>query len=305
MSDRIIQDGQVVAVNDQPQQLERMRGLGLTGDLVAAEAASWRRFLPGTLPWTELHRFEREVERLEARRRKLQAEAEELNARLRDAPSEDAQALANWERSGRRGPQPESSRPQIEAGIERLQQALRALHLAVDDTTAERAEFIAKNRGRLQTEAREVVEKEHSRAVAALDEFEAARAALVEARRLELWAHFYPRPEAGQDPRWQLLGGGLSRALEKLGITNFIALEQIITALREDVEWLPDALSTDQAAALADKQEAAPAELTDDRGLAVESRDPERDRAINADLRLRAQLTSDRRRGAIERLKRA
>src|SRR5829696_1588988 len=85
-----------------------MRGLGLTGDLVAAEAGSWRRFLPGTLPWTELHRFEREVERLEARRRKLQAEAEELNARLRDAPSQDTQALADWERGGRRGPQPES-----------------------------------------------------------------------------------------------------------------------------------------------------------------------------------------------------
>src|SRR5215211_2622090 len=50
MADAIIQNGLKVRVNDQDEQLERMRGLGLTGDLVAGEAASWRRFLPGKLP---------------------------------------------------------------------------------------------------------------------------------------------------------------------------------------------------------------------------------------------------------------
>ncbi|HLL86128.1 MAG TPA: hypothetical protein VK387_02320 [Thermoleophilaceae bacterium] len=71
MADAIIQNGLKVRVNDQDEQLERMRGLGLTGDLVAGEAASWRRFLPGKLPWRELHRFEEEIGRLEARRREL------------------------------------------------------------------------------------------------------------------------------------------------------------------------------------------------------------------------------------------
>jgi len=174
--------------------------------------------------------------------------------------------------------------------------------LAVDDTTAERAEFVEKNRRRLKAEAHEAVAKARARAVAALDELEAARAVLVEARRVELWASLYPQAEAGREPRWQLLAGGLRRALEKLGIRNFIALEAVLAALREDLEWVPGALSNDQAAALADKQEAAAAEWTDDRGLPVEQRDPDRDRAVNADLRLRAQLKSDRRRGEIDRL---
>ena len=71
VSDRIIQDGQVVAVNNQVQQRQVVQGLTGLPTLVEAEAASWRRFLPGKLPWTELQLFEQEVERLEARRREL------------------------------------------------------------------------------------------------------------------------------------------------------------------------------------------------------------------------------------------
>ena len=51
MSDRIIQDGQVVAVNNQVQQRQVVQGLTGLPTLVEAEAASWRRFLPGKLPW--------------------------------------------------------------------------------------------------------------------------------------------------------------------------------------------------------------------------------------------------------------
>jgi hypothetical protein len=54
----------------------------------------------------------------------------------------------------------------------------------------------------------------HERVERALDEVEAARAALVEARRVSLWASLYPSETAGREPAWGALAGGL-RALAR------------------------------------------------------------------------------------------
>ncbi len=55
MTEKILQGGQVMAVNNQADQVAALAGLGLTGDLAAAEAASWRRWLPAArMPWKEI-----------------------------------------------------------------------------------------------------------------------------------------------------------------------------------------------------------------------------------------------------------
>jgi len=100
--------------NDPAAQVRRLEGLGLTADLALAEASSWRRFIPGRLPWKALEAFEAEITELEERRRVVEAEQAETSERLRAAPERDTEALAAWERAGRRDPRPAPSRPFLE-----------------------------------------------------------------------------------------------------------------------------------------------------------------------------------------------
>ena len=289
MTDRILQDGQVVAVNDQAEQLERMRGLGLTGDLAAAEAASWRRWVPGgRMPWRELVAFEEEILRLEERRRELEQERAEATAELQNAPSQDLDALAAWERGGRRGSRPESTRPALESKVGRLQEEERALLYAIDKVSSERAAYVAKHRGRLVSEAGQVAEKAHRALVRSLDQLEAARSELVEARRLTLWAELYPAAEVGREPGWQLLGGGLRRILAKVGLEHLVTAAAVLEGLREDAEWIASAATPEQRQAIEGARRLTPKEL---------------DRARSAELeqvgQLRGQLAHDQRAGEL------
>ena len=102
--------------NNQTNVLDTLHGLGLPPSLDAAEAQTWRRWLPGgRVPWRELAGFETEIAKLEERRREVERERDEIAARLQGAPAQDVEARTRWERSGRRGARPEprsqSSRP--------------------------------------------------------------------------------------------------------------------------------------------------------------------------------------------------
>ena len=243
------------------------------------------------MPWREVAAFEKEIGRLEERRREVEAKRLGLFDRLRGAPAADLEALAAWERGGRRGSRPEPTAPALEAELGRLQEEERALLHAVDAVTAERASFVEKNRAKLVGEAGRIREKAHERAVRALGEVEEARAGLVEARRLELWASLYPVAEAGREPLFGSLAGGLRRVGETIGLQAATAAELVIAALREDVDWVASAATREQQAKL------APKPVTQDEV------DRERDRAFNSALSLHAQGRSDERRGELERMK--
>jgi len=294
VSERIPQDGQVVAVNNQGEQLDRLRGLGggVMPDLASMEAASWRRWLPGgKLPWREVRRFEEEVAKLEARRAEIQTKRLDWDSRLRTSPEADLDRLAEWERSGRRAPRPDPSRPALEAELERLQEDERGLLLAIDRVTEECAAYVDRNRERIVKEARQAVEKAHERAVGALEEAAKARAALVEARQLELWSVLYPAPEVGRQPLFGQLGGGLRRILQKAGLEHIVAADAVISALRDDLDWVASAATPEQRAKL------EPREVTQ------EERERARDSQIDDALRLRGQLAADERIGELARMR--
>lgn len=286
MPDKILQDGRVVPVNNQREMLDQMAGLGLPPSLADAEAASWRRFLPGgrKLPWKELTASEEEVARLEQRHREVTQERDDLAVQLRAAPEADLAALAEWERGGRRGPRPEPTMAKLEAEVERCQEEMLGLGRAVDAVTTERATYVARHRERLVREAHEATERAHERAVRAIDEVEQARAELIESRRLELWTLLYPSPEIGRESNWQILGGGLRRILQVLGLETMIAAEQVLAALRADVDWLATAASAEQQA-----------KLPDSRALGQAERERARDQQLNDAARLRGQLARDER----------
>ena len=276
--------------NNQTNVLDTLHGLGLPPNLDEAEAQAWRRWLPGgRLPWRELASFETEIAELEERHREVERERDEIAARLQGAPAQDTEALAEWERSGRRGARPEPSQPKLEAELKRSQDHLYALHTAIDKVSTERVAHVEKHRARLVKEAGEVAGQAHERATRALDEAAEAREALVQARRVEVWARLYPDPVIGQEPIWNQLGGGLKRVLELLGTQNLIVTQQVLEALRADIDWIAGAVTSAQAS-----------KLEGSRPPTQDERERARDRQIDEGARLRRQLAADRRTGALE-----
>lgn len=292
MPDAIVVNGQLQAVNDQLAQRDRLAGIGLPPDLHAAERSAWRRFLPGgRLPWREVSAFEMEITKLEQRRSEIEQKRLELAERLRAAPQRDMEALAQWQRDGQRGPRPEPSGPSLENELYQLQQDEQALIRAVDSVTSERAVYVEGNRPKLVEDASRAEGKALERAQRALEELKEAREALVQSRRVRLWAELYPAQEAGREPSWGLLGGGLRRIGELARLQQTVAVEEILTAMRADVDWVASAATREQAAKL------APKPVTQDEV------DRERNRAVNAALSLHAQSRSDERRGQLDRMK--
>jgi hypothetical protein len=217
LTDKILVDGEVLAVNNQAEQRDIVRGLGLPPDLDRAEANAWRRFIPRQIPWREVAAYEQEILKLEERHREVESERDEVSARLRGAADRDADALAEWERGGRSGRRPAPSLPQLEEELARRQDELQAVRRAIDQVTSERAAYVANHRDRLTKEAEKALETAHARAVEAVGELEEARAELIEARRVLSWSALYPSPEAGREPSFQQFGGGLDASSSRLG----------------------------------------------------------------------------------------
>lgn len=90
-----------------------------------------------------------------------------------------------------------------------------------------------------------------TRVVALVDELQAARANLVDLRSSAVWASLYPAPEAGQAPPVQQVHGGQARPVaQALGVAVAVQAERVFALLREDAQWLKDAMTPEQKAAL-------------------------------------------------------
>lgn len=248
MPDGILQNGRVVQVNDQPEHIDRLRGIGLPADLNAAEAQSWRRFVPGRTPWPKVAEFEEHVVRLEQLVSEVHAEMLVLVEQRQQAPNADTEALAQWEINGAVGTRPEPTAPKLDAKIASAQERIQGLHKAIEKVTSDRAEYVSRNRDKLVKDAHRGVEAAQTKATRLLAEFEEARQELIEARRTEAWAQLYPAAEARREPNYIALGGGLRRILEPLGVQQIVTMTQVLTALRDDVEWASTALTPEQRA---------------------------------------------------------
>lgn len=53
-----------------------------------------------------------------------------------------------------------------------------------------------------------------------------------EAPMLVAWAALYPSPETPREPNWGMLGGGLRRILQKLGLAQSVTADAVLTSLR-------------------------------------------------------------------------
>jgi hypothetical protein len=102
----------------------------------------------------------------------------------------------------------------------------------------------------------------------------------------------YPAEEVGREPRWLMLGGGLRRNLQTLGLEHIVAVEQVFESLRLDVDWVASAASPEQRARL------------EPRVVTQEERERARDRQLEEHASLRRQRAQDARTAELDAMRR-
>jgi hypothetical protein len=144
-------------------QVDAIDQAGLPADLVATETNVWRRLSPARNRWPEIAEFDQRVAELEARQAAKAEELRELRDREISAPAADADRLATWQLDGERGDRPEPELPTIREQIERRREEWEALTRATERVLQEKAEFVAKHRGRLVKDADSHADQAHRR----------------------------------------------------------------------------------------------------------------------------------------------
>jgi hypothetical protein len=230
-------------------QVEGIAQAGLPADLVQAEASVWKWFTPGHARWPEVQRFDERLAEMEMTRAAVQDDIARLGEELRNAPSRDAERLAEWQLGGQKGPRPERRVPTLERQLEERRAEHDGVVRAAERVADEKVAYVAKHRKRLTKEAREAVEAKHSEYVHLVDLIENVRAELHELRRLEVWAHLYPSEVLGRSAR-DTFAGGRKRPLTAMGLTAEIQPGPVFAALRVDADFAADAASPEQRLAM-------------------------------------------------------
>lgn len=225
---------------------------GMPVDLAQAE----RRAILGVLPrkslWPELDEFNRRSAELQGRQRDVESRLQRLHEQRINAPSVDAQAAADWEFAGRKGPRPEPSVGRLDAEAADAERERDGLQGAVDRALEDRGRFVEKNRDRLASVAAQQGDALLARLGDLFDEVVETRDKLAELAAAERWARLYPHELADRDPQTSMLGGGLLQAVKPLGINQQLEYVRMIDALRADATWLRRAAATNEQRALLD-----------------------------------------------------
>jgi hypothetical protein len=223
---------------------------GLPRDLVATQESVWRRISPLRNRWPEVLEFDMRVVELEQRQAEIQRELADLHARANAAPDVDAMVLADWELGDRKGPRPEPTLPGIQDDIRERQGSWEALTAAINKVLAEKVAFFERNRGRLVKQADRQAEDARARYLRLIDELAEAREDLRGYRRAAVLARLYPTEQAAAEPP-DSFAGARKRALAPLGIGAPVAPDRVLDALRADAQWLAEAATPEQRAAMA------------------------------------------------------
>jgi len=241
--------GRVAAVADRlrPNQAEAIDQAGLPADLVAVETNVWSRLSPARNRWPEIAAFDERVAELEMRQA---AKADELRDREIAAPAADTDRLATWQLDGEKGPRPEPELPGIREQIQRRQEEWEALTRATARVLADKTAFVDKHRGRLVKEADSYASEAYARYLELVDQLAEARADLSAKRSAAVWARLYPAEQAGRGPA-DTFAGGRKRPLQAMGLSANVEPRRVLDGLPADAEWLADAATPEQPAAIA------------------------------------------------------
>jgi hypothetical protein len=231
---------------------EPFSGLDITGmprreELGNHERRSFLSILPRRSLWPDVAELDARITELQRRHPEAQERARDLSAQRADAPQRDAQALSEWELSGRRGPKPEPATERLDAELTAAERDRDALAIACDRLLEEKAAFVEKHRDRLVRVAGQQVDAAHARARELIDELAQVRDSLAGLRSAQLWAALFPADVTSQQPQTSLIAYGLAAPVrDTLGLRPAPAFEaaKVLELLRRDVDELRTAATS-------------------------------------------------------------
>jgi hypothetical protein len=216
------------------------------------EQAALLRIAPRRNRWRDLLEYDERLVELEQQRAALQEDSAALRLQINQEPARHTAALARWMEEGGKGERPVSRLPELEAALVDRQADYEAAGIRYDQTLRERAEHVAKNRGRFARDvqkAKDAAAAEYRRLV---DELAAKRREVLDLRATEVWAGVFPSETLTSEPNTQAIVGARKAVQEPLlpGVQSGLMAESLFALLRHDVQFCAEVATVDQAAAL-------------------------------------------------------
>ena len=236
---------QRAAANAEAARAERIRRE------LSSEEGSWLgRLMPKRNPWPELQELDEKIAALDAAQAAAGADAQRLEAELRDAEEQDRAVLAGWHVDGAEGKRPEATVPALREQLEQRQEDRDAFAEASTAAVAGKVEFFSKNRKALARRVAGLRAKSHTRMLELIDELERERDDLLELRDTELFALLYPAAEAATDVPRSLVLGLAQPMRETIGQSTQLSADRVWALLRADADLIQSAINTEQKTAL-------------------------------------------------------
>lgn len=216
------------------------------------ERRGWLGVAPRRSAWPELEQIDSRIADLQTRHAETQERVRSLTEQRANAPLADANALAEWEMTGRKGAKPKPVTDTLNVQIADAERDRDGLERAVDLALEEKAAYVARHRERLVTVAGQQAAAAHTRMLELVNELEQARNTLVELRSAEVWAALFPDAAAAGSPQTGLIARGLAEPMKALGLNPPLQIpaERVIELLRRDADVLLTAATPEQRAAI-------------------------------------------------------
>lgn len=240
--------------------------------------------VPRRSAWPDLTEIDERIGDLAARHGEAMEVVRALHERRANAPSADADRLAEWELGGRKGAKPAPTADALDGEIADAELSRDALERAGDVVLEAKGAFIAKNRDRLAAVADQQTEVARERMIELVDELERTRDAIIECRQAATWARCYPDAAAsGQAPTSQIACGRAQPIIDELGLRPAPQLmaASLLALFRQDAELLATVMTPAQREHLggdAKPKDGAPVWVDTDEGRAQARRVREQER---------------------------
>jgi tetratricopeptide (TPR) repeat protein len=223
---------------------------------------------PRTRRWQKLDKLDQEVDRNISRQQDASRQLTEAEARLAEAPADDAATLAAWLAEGEQGERPAATVYERTRDRDAAALLVEAVGLELDQALEARLRFVEKNREKMLAEARRDIDKARRRLQEAVSHLPVLREELLAARETALWCATFPDP-------LQSYG---------FGTTARVEYGNLVQLLTTDAEVLASRFSADQSRRLGESVHADPTTEamwdTDERSVAWKKQELERARQL-------------------------
>jgi hypothetical protein len=214
---------------------------------------------PKTRRWRQLDKLDSEIDRLTMRQQDASRQLTEAEARLAEAPADDAATLATWLAEGEQGERPAATVYERTRDRDAAALLVEAVGVDLDRKLEARQQFISKHRKGMLRDARQDADEARRRLQETVSQLPALREELLAARETLLWAASFPDALESYGFPTSVALGLQEPVRQTLGTAARIEYQALVQLLKQDADVLSNRFSGDQRRRLGEPVETTPA----------------------------------------------